>query len=252
MFVPFHDDGIISQFEGYEDLEELDWDAYRAKYGNIQRLDRILRAEGKDPNRYKVTKQADTVMLFFLFRDEELREIFRRLGYGYRSDTAKRNLEYYDRRTSHGSTLSFVTHAGALAAIDPESSWERFLVALDSDAEDIQGGTTKEGIHMGVMAGTLDLMQRSYAGTYIRDDVLCFDPRLPGRLAGLSFSMQFRETPIQVTLTRDRLALALHAEGGSRSVRVAVDNDVRELSVGDETVFELTVNPAGTVPSAGD
>ena len=26
MFVPFHGDGIISQFEGYEDLEELDWD----------------------------------------------------------------------------------------------------------------------------------------------------------------------------------------------------------------------------------
>ena len=36
-------DGIISQFEGYNELEELDWDAYRAKYGNIQRLDRILR-----------------------------------------------------------------------------------------------------------------------------------------------------------------------------------------------------------------
>jgi trehalose/maltose hydrolase-like predicted phosphorylase len=64
MFVPFHDDGIISQFEGYADLQELDWDAYRAKYGNIQRLDRILHAEGADPNRYKVTKQADTVMLF--------------------------------------------------------------------------------------------------------------------------------------------------------------------------------------------
>src|SRR5215468_9824889 len=66
MFVPFQGDGNISQFEGYDDLEELDWGAYRAKYGNIQRLDRILRAEGDDPNRYKVTKQADTVMLFFL------------------------------------------------------------------------------------------------------------------------------------------------------------------------------------------
>ena len=151
MFVPFHDDGIISQFEGYEDLKELDWDAYRAKYGNIQRLDRILRAEGNDPNRYKVTKQADTVMLFFLFRHEELREIFERLGYDYRADTATRNVAYYDRRTSHGSTLSFVTHAGVLAAIDPESSWDRFLVALQSDVDDIQGGTTKEGIHMGVM-----------------------------------------------------------------------------------------------------
>ena len=67
MFVPFHDDGIISQFEGYEELEELDWDAYRERYGNIQRLDRILRAEGDDPNRYKVSKQADVVMLFYLF-----------------------------------------------------------------------------------------------------------------------------------------------------------------------------------------
>ena len=83
MFVPFHDDGIISQFEGYEDLEELDWDAYRAKYGNIQRLDRILRAEGDDPNRYKLAKQADTVMLFFLFSPDELRRLFERLGYDY-------------------------------------------------------------------------------------------------------------------------------------------------------------------------
>ncbi len=247
MFVPFHDDGIISQFEGYEDLEELDWDAYRTKYGNIQRLDRILRAEGRDPNLYKITKQADTVMLFFLFRDEELREVFGRLGYAYDARTISRNVTYYDRRTSHGSTLSFVTHAGVLAAIDPESSWERFLVALRSDAEDIQGGTTKEGIHMGVMAGTLDLVQRSYAGTYISDGVLCFDPRLPNRLASLSFSMQFRETPIQLTLTRDRLTLALHAEGGSRSVRVAVRGDVRKLSVGDRTVFDLS--PATTAPS---
>ncbi len=49
MFVPFHGDGVISQFEGYEDLEELDWEAYRAQHGDIQRLDRILRAEGDTP-----------------------------------------------------------------------------------------------------------------------------------------------------------------------------------------------------------
>ena len=250
MFIPFLGDGIISQFEGYEDLEELDWDAYRAKYGNIQRLDRILRAEGKDPNRYKVTKQADTVMLFFLFRQDELREIFGRLGYDYRADTVTRNVEYYDRRTSHGSTLSFVTHAGVLATIDPESSWDRFLVALHSDADDIQGGTTKEGIHMGVMSGTLDLMQRNYAGAHVYDDVLHFDPQLPGRLDSLSFSMQFRETPIQVTLTGDHLTLAVHPEGASRPVRVAVRDDTRELCPGDQTVFELSRNPPTTGPSA--
>ena len=248
-FVPFHGDGIISQFEGYDELEELDWDAYRAKYGNIQRLDRILRAEGDDPNRYKITKQADTVMLFYLFSGEELREIFGRLGYDYGDDTAIRNVAYYDRRTSHGSTLSFVTHAGVLAALDPGSSWERFLVALRSDADDIQGGTTKEGIHVGVMAGTLHVMQRYYAGTHVRDDVLYFDPRLPGQLDGLSFPIQFRDTPIHVTVTGEQLTLAVHPETVSRPVRAGIPGDVRELRAGDRAVFGLS---PGAATAGGD
>jgi alpha,alpha-trehalase len=65
MFVPFHGHGIISQFEGYEKLEELDSEDYYARYGNIRRLDRILEAEGDSPNRYKVSKQADVLMLFY-------------------------------------------------------------------------------------------------------------------------------------------------------------------------------------------
>ena len=239
MFVPFHGDGIISQFEGYEDLEELDWDAYRAKYGNVQRLDRILRAEGDDPDRYKLAKQADTVMLFFLFSERELRRLFDQLGYDYRPDTARKNIEYYDKRTSHGSTLSFVAHAGALVGIDPESSWERFLVALESDVGDVQGGTTKEGIHMGVMSGTLDLIQRSFVGCEIRDGALYFDPKLPDRLEGLSFLMQFRRTPIRVTLEGGELMVAVDTEGFSRPIQVGVGDEVCELRAGDRCSFQL-------------
>jgi trehalose/maltose hydrolase-like predicted phosphorylase len=239
MFVPFHGEGIISQFEGYEELEELDWDAYRAKYGNIQRLDRILRAEGDDPDRYKVAKQADTVMLFFLFSDDELRRLFERLGYDYFEDTARKNITYYDGRTSHGSTLSFIVHAGVLAALDPENSWERFLVALESDVGDIQGGTTKEGIHMGVMSGTLDLVQRGYLGSEIRDGVLHFDPRLQDRLEGLSFWMQFRRSPLQVTLGAGELTIAAHTEGLGQPIKVGVGDDVRELCPGGSCVFSL-------------
>ena len=53
---------------------------------------------------------------------------------------------------------------------------------------------------MGVISGTLDLLRRSYAGAHIRDGVLYFDPRLPPQLDGLSFAMQFRGTPLRVTL----------------------------------------------------
>ena len=239
MFVPFHDDGIISQFEGYEQLEELDWEGYRERYGNIQRLDRILRAEDDDPDRYKASKQADVVMLFYLFSPSVLRGLFERLGYEYRADTPARNIAYYDRRTSHGSTLSFVTFAGALAALDPESSWERFLVALRSDAEDVQGGTTQEGVHMGVMVGTVDLMQRAYPGTEIRDGVLHFEPRLPAAVEQVAFRMQFRRTPLQVALDHDRLELTVHREGAGGPIQVGVGDEVRELSPGETETFEL-------------
>ena len=49
VIAPVKDDGIISQFEGYDKLEEFNWEGYRKKYGNIQRLDRILEAEGDTP-----------------------------------------------------------------------------------------------------------------------------------------------------------------------------------------------------------
>jgi trehalose/maltose hydrolase-like predicted phosphorylase len=237
MFVPFHGDGLISQFEGYEDLEELDWDHYREKYGNIQRLDRILRAEGDDPDRYKLTKQADTVLLFFLFSEEELERLFERLGYDYTPEMVRKNTDYYDHRTSHGSTLSFIAHAGILAGLDPESSWTRYMVALESDIGDVQGGTTQEGIHMGVMAGTLDLIQRAYLGTDIREGILYFDPKPIGTLEGVSFPMRFRGTPLEVKLEEDSLAVAVQDDGFSRSIEVGVGDVVREIKAGESYTF---------------
>jgi trehalose/maltose hydrolase-like predicted phosphorylase len=239
MFVPFHGDGIISQFEGYEDLEELDWDAYRAKYGNIQRLDRILRAEGDDPDRYKLAKQADTVMLFFLFPEDELRGLFERLGYNYTPETARKNIEYYDARTSHGSTLSFIAHAAVMADLDPEGSWQRFMVALESDVGDVQGGTTKEGIHMGVMSGTLDLIQRAYLGSEIRDGILHFDPKETERLDGLSLPMRFRGMPIQVTLSGNELTVAAQHDPFIRPIEVGLGAEVHELRAGQSCTFTL-------------
>ncbi|MGN0101024.1 MAG: glycoside hydrolase family 65 protein [Dietzia sp.] len=239
MFVPFHD-GILSQFEGYEQLEELDWDAYRAEYGDIARLDRILKAEGDTPDRYKLAKQADAVMLFFLFGDDELRRIFTRLGYRFPDDAARRTIEYYDRRTSHGSTLSYITHAGVLARFDPDSSWERFAVALRSDVDDIQGGTTREGIHMGVMAGTVDLVQRFYAGLRVGGGTLHLEPNLPGEIEGVSFTVVYLRSPLTVTVTREEVVIR-HRDGviDAVPVRVRVAGRERLVAVGAEERFSL-------------
>ena len=124
--------------------------------------------------------------------------------------------------------------------LDSESSWERFLVALRSDVDDIQGGTTHEGIHIGVMSGTLDLMQRAYPGSEIRDGVLRFEPRLPAAVGGVSFWMQFRRTPVHVSLDHHRLELTVHREGADRPIKVGVGDDVRELCPGDTETFTLS------------
>src|SRR5206468_10352044 len=158
--------------------------------------------------------------------------------YAWDAESARRNIDYYDRRTSHGSTLSYVAHAGVLAPIDPERSWERFLIALESDVGDIQGGTTKEGIHLGVMAGTLDLMQRAYTGAQVRRGVLYFQPILADRLKGLSFPTQVPGTPIRVSVGDGELPVAITG-GFSRPIRVGIGDDIRELGPGERCTFKL-------------
>jgi trehalose/maltose hydrolase-like predicted phosphorylase len=178
-------------------------------------------------------------MLFFMFAEEELRRIFHRLGYEYTPDTARKNIAYYEPRTTHGSTLSFVVHAAILADLDPKSSWDKFTTALESDVNDIQGGTTKEGIHMGVMAGALDLIQRGYMGAEIQDGVLCFSPKPNERLDGLSFPLRFRKTQVEIALKEDSLMVAVHTDGLGRTIEVSVGDESREIKEGEHYAFPL-------------
>ncbi|MEV8550237.1 glycoside hydrolase family 65 protein, partial [Streptomyces glaucescens] len=114
LHVPFHD-GVISQFHGYGELTELDWDDYRKRYDDIRRLDRILEAEGDTVNRYKASKQADVLMLGYLFSPSELKALFARLGHRLDEETWRHTVDYYIGRTSHGSTLSGLVHGWILA-----------------------------------------------------------------------------------------------------------------------------------------
>jgi hypothetical protein len=51
--------------------------------------------------------------------------------------------------------------------------------------------------------------------------------------------MQFRGTPITVTLTDCELTVVTHTEGFSRPIRVAVGDEVCDLCAGDHHTFSL-------------
>lgn len=237
MFIPFHDGVIISQFEGYERLEEFDWDGYLQRYGNIQRLDRILEAESDTPNRYKASKQADVLMLFYLLSAEELEGLFTRLGYPWDAELIPRNIDYYARRTSHGSTLSRIVHSWVLARANRPGSWELFTQALESDLADIQHGTTAEGIHLGAMAGTVDLAARGYTGLELRGDVLWLHPCVPhvDPPVSLSFGIRYRHhwnVGIQVAGGRIRVTVP-PADGDGTPITIGYEGALTDVGPGE-------------------
>jgi trehalose-phosphatase len=209
MYVPFHaapptgsvpGGMVISQFEGYGDLAELDWHGYRQRHGNIQRLDRILEAENDSVTRYQASKQADVLMLFYLLSSDELRELFARMGYHFTPEQIPKTVDYYVHRTSHGSTLSGVVHAWVLARGDRERAMRYFQQVLMSDVADIQGGTTAEGIHIAAMAGSIDLLQRCFTGLETRADRLILSPMWPESLGVLRLPIYYRGYRLHLTI----------------------------------------------------
>jgi beta-phosphoglucomutase family hydrolase len=246
MNVVISKDGIISQFDGYMDLKELDWDAYREKYGNIGRLDRILKAEGDSPDRYKLSKQADVLMTYYLLSPGQVKNILELMGYtvGDELELMRKNYEYYVQRTSHGSTLSFIVHAGVLKYLKGhrQDMWRWFHTALMSDIEDIQGGTTEEGIHTGVMGGTLDLVIKAFAGISLFKDAILLEPQLPLHWRTLSFKVCHRRNRFHLSLSHDKLTVKKLRESKKQPVDILVGGKRYSVKEKESVTIRLPAN----------
>ncbi|MET0932749.1 MAG: beta-phosphoglucomutase family hydrolase [Mycetocola sp.] len=236
--VPFHSDGVISQFDGYEDLKEFDWRGYRARYGAIGRLDLILASEGDNTNNYKLCKQADVLMLLYLFSSDELREILRSLGYDFPPEAIPRTVEYYRERSSHGSTLSSVVHSWVEARGDRVRSWDFLVQSLECDLADSQGGTTHTGVHLGAMAGSIDMVTRCCTGLELRDGMLWLHPALPPEISKIDFTIYFRQQLINVVVGSTMLRLSV-LPGGTAPISANVNGTSARLNPGETRVFTV-------------
>ncbi|MBS1953264.1 MAG: beta-phosphoglucomutase family hydrolase [Cyanobacteria bacterium SZAS-4] len=251
MFVPVMDNGVIEQFEGYSKLEEFP--RSNDDKENQETLQKLLRENFGYLNQYKISKQPDLLMLGFLFAECELEEILAKLGLPPESADLEKMAEYYIPRTANQSTLSRVALAWVLSRVQKQMKSEQkhqksfssfdenqiFYEALGSDYYDVASrGTTKSGIHMAAMAGTVDIVQRCYPGMTTRDDVLWFEPRLPSQLVRLSFAMQYRGQGLTVDLHHGQLKVqARHAT--AMPIKIGYNKEVFTLNSGDCKVFAL-------------
>jgi trehalose/maltose hydrolase-like predicted phosphorylase len=171
-------------------------------------------------------------MLLYQFSADELRDVLRRLGYPLPPDAIPRTVDYYLARTSHGSTLTSVVHAWVLARSERAEALDYLLRALSSDIADVQGGSTAEGIHLAAMAGSVDLLQRCFAGVETLGDALLLNPFWPHDLGVLEFDIRYRHHRLRLRVTDTSVDVS-SAPGDHHPIRVRCRHETVVLHPGN-------------------
>jgi alpha,alpha-trehalase len=103
------------------------------------------------------------------------------------------------------------------------------MEALVTDVADIQGGTTPNGIHLGAMAGTVDVLQRCYTGIELRGDVLWLAPPLPRPLRCLRFFVRYRGHSLGIELETDTV-WAKPTQCLAPSIRIGINDEIHDVA----------------------
>jgi trehalose/maltose hydrolase-like predicted phosphorylase len=189
------DTGVYEQFSGFFGLEPLVI-ADVAPRRPIA-ADMLL---GRDRVRgSQVVKQADVLMLYHLVPEEVAPGLL------------APNLDFYEPRTSHGSSLSPAIHASLLARqgrLQAAVDYLRITAKLDLD--DLTG-TTAGGLHIAAMGGVWQALVQGFAGIRPHGNHLTVDPRLPEGWEALEVPVTFRGARVRIRIEPGRVCVRADA-----------------------------------------
>jgi len=156
----------------------------------------------------QVIKQADVLMLHHMVPEEVA------------PDSLRPNLDFYEPRTSHGSSLSPAVHASLLMRVrrfDEALHWLSMAARMDID--DLTGSTAG-GVHMATMGGLWQALTFGVAGVRAHSDRLTVDPRLPSAWNALRVTLRWRDVPFRLHIeTR-----GVHIESDALQLRRVEDH----------------------------
>jgi alpha,alpha-trehalose phosphorylase len=140
--------------------------------------------------RHQVCKQADVVLAHFLLP-------------GIAAESTVRNsYAYYEKRTTHDSSLSYAVFAAMAARLgDTEKALEYFSRTARLDLDDVQGNS-RDGIHAANLGGTWLALAMGFGGLSAEEGLLSLGPVLPESWKGLSFTAAFRGSTLRIRATR--------------------------------------------------
>jgi trehalose/maltose hydrolase-like predicted phosphorylase len=183
--------GLYEQFAGFYDLEPLVIADIAPK--------RPIAADlwlGKERTGVaQVLKQADVLMLHHLLPEEVA------------GDSLEPNLDFYEPRTAHGSSLSPAIHAALLARAGRlREALKALRIAARIDLDDLTGSTAG-GVHLAAMGGLWQAFVFGFAGVRPHADVLRVEPHLPHEWEALELRLRFRGSPLRLRVDRSGVSL---------------------------------------------
>ena len=138
--------------------------------------------------RHQIVKQADVVLAQLLLPD--------RFG----QEQKKRDFDYYERITSHDSSLSNCIYGIMASELgDVESGYFHYVKAARLDLDDIHHNV-KDGVHTANMAGSWMGIVYGFAGMRWMKGALRFSPNLPKAWTGYQFSICFIGRKLRVSV----------------------------------------------------
>ena len=190
--------GLIEQFRGYFDLEDIDLGAFEPRSAP---MDVLLGRERVQ--RSKIIKQADVVMLLHLLWDD------------YPPEVREANFRYYEPRCGHGSSLSPSIHALVAARLgDLALATRYFRQAMDIDLANNMGNAAG-GVHAAALGGLWQAVVFGFAGLRLTDHGPEYQPNLPPHWGGLSMRFTWRGQAHDLKLPSDGTAAG--AQPGGRA-----------------------------------
>jgi alpha,alpha-trehalose phosphorylase len=122
------------------------------------------------------------------------------LGYKFSLEEKRKDYEYYEKVTTHDSSLSACIFSIVANDIGyHEKAYDYFIKTARMDLDDYQGNT-HHGVHTANMAGSWMCIVNGFAGMRVHDDVLSFQPYIHPDWEEYSFKITYRGRLIKLII----------------------------------------------------
>ncbi len=91
---------------------------------------------------------------------------------------------------------------------------------------------------MGAMAGSLDLVQRSFAGLEVGEEAIWINPSIPENIKKITMRIKYRLHWISVSMDHQKLKISFE-EGWSKKVNIGVIDKIYVFKQGEVREFSL-------------